>query len=136
MCNQKRIQLNWGNTTFKAKSNTEREFQIPSGVEGMGVALLTQSCGQKGNLSPVTIVKINSLVLFLEGWSNFQQWCLSLNGSRKCCRLGMALPCTRLRSKYNKRKKVDAFGESRWQPYNIRETALDPLPSESTDHGV
>lgn len=71
-----------------------RAFQVPTGVGGQGVVVFTQGCGQKEQPSPITVAKINSLVLILEGWSDFQQWYLSLKGSRKCCRIGMALPCT------------------------------------------
>lgn len=89
---------------------------------------------QKGQLSSITIAKINSLVLFLGGWSNFQQWNLFLKGNRNCCRIGTTLPCTWLCPKYDKRKKNSVFEESQWQPHNIREAALLPRPSASIGH--
>lgn len=100
----------------------------------MGLLVFTQDCGEKGQLSPITINKINSLYYFQRSGLIFSSG-IYLKGSRKCCRIGIILPDTWLCPKYDKRIKIDVFEESQWQSHNIREAALAPLPSESTGHG-
>lgn len=52
----------------------------------MGLVAFMLGFGQKGQLNPIAIAKINSLVLFLEGLSNFQHWDLLKKGGRNSCR--------------------------------------------------